>query len=94
MALTKGDIIEQIANKGFPKKKQLFALIPILPLNQGIDKHNACNEEDDAPNQAKYITALKAGGDKEERAHHEKYPAPQVEPHLSFSVIIGHGTDH
>ena len=70
---------------------ELFALTLILPPNQGIDKHNACNEEDDAPNQAKYITALKAGGDKEERAHHEKYPAPQAESHLSLFLIISHG---
>ena len=70
---------------------ELFTLTPILPPNQGIDKHSACNEEDDAPNQAQYITVLKTGGDKEERANHEKYPAPQAEPYLSLFLIISHG---
>lgn len=70
---------------------ELFTLTPILPPNQGIDKHNACNEEDDAPNQAQHITVLKAGGDKEERTNHEKYPAPQAKSYLSLFLIISHG---
>jgi hypothetical protein len=70
-----------------------LSMIPLIPCNQRIEKNNAGNEEDDTANKAQYITAMKARGDKEERAHHEKNPTPQVEPHLSFSVIIGHGTD-
>ena len=69
------------------------SMIPLISYNQRIEKNNAGNQEDDAANKAQYITAVKARGDKEERAHHEKYPAPQVEPHLSLFLVISHSTD-
>jgi hypothetical protein len=70
-----------------------LSMIPLISCYQRIEKNNAGNQEDDAANKAQYITTVKARGDKEERAHHEQYPTPQVEFYLPLLIITSHSTD-
>jgi hypothetical protein len=62
----------------------------MTPCNQRNYKNQACNQKEDAGNQAERIPVLNTRCDEKTGTDDEKYPAPQLKFQVSFSTRIRH----